>query len=364
MKYNLKKICLITPSLERGGFERVLTLIANHADDIGIKVKIICLIKNKIEYTLNDNIIIDSPKKPYKGGLIEKIRIIKYLIKTLRKESPDTILSFSEVFNPLSIISAKLAGCKIFISDRSSPEKKLSIQTRFLQKILYPLSDGIIAQTEQSKKKAKSKKYNRNIKVIANPLRSIDDSIKKKYNNIVISMGKLIPSKNFSDLIDIFIEADPNKKWQLIILGDGPERKNLEKKIKDLKEENRIKLVGSVKNVDYYFSLSSIFSFTSLSEGFPNALSEAIAFPLASIAYNCSAGPADIIKDGENGYLIPLLNKDIYVEKLSKLMESVNLNKKMISNYQEYRNKYSKNKICQEYIDYILAPSLKNNFNK
>ncbi|MFV9472839.1 glycosyltransferase [Advenella sp. RU8] len=354
MKHVSKKICLITPSLQMGGMERVLSLIANHADNIGLRVTIICLISNEVAYPLNNNINIISPKNPYKGGILEKIRMIKYLVKTLRKESPHTVLSFSEVFNPLSIIGSKLSSCKVFISDRSSPQKKLPIQTRFFQKILYPLSNGLISQTQQAKDIAKKKKYNSNITVIPNPLRTIDDSLEKKYNNVIISMGRLIPSKNFSELIDIFLQADKNRDWELIILGEGPEREILEKKIKLLGEEKRIRLIGAVKNIDYYFSLGSIFAFTSISEGFPNALSEAVAFPLASIAYDCSAGPADIIQDGENGFLIPLQEKEIYVKKLSKLMQSKDLINKMKKEYLNFREKYSKEKICHQYIEFII----------
>src|SRR5690606_34065756 len=118
--------------------------------------------------------------------------------------------------------------------------------------------------------------YNKKISVIPNPLREINDFYNKTYPKVVISMGRLIPSKNFIELIQIFDDSDCNKEWSLVILGEGPERENIENEIRRLSLEDRVELVGAVSDVDRYFSNASIFAFTSLSEGFPNALSEAI----------------------------------------------------------------------------------------
>jgi GalNAc-alpha-(1->4)-GalNAc-alpha-(1->3)-diNAcBac-PP-undecaprenol alpha-1,4-N-acetyl-D-galactosaminyltransferase len=69
--------------------------------------------------------------------------------------------------------------------------------------------------------------------------------------------------------------------------------------------------------------------FASLSEGFPNALAEAMSFSLPSIAYNCIAGPSDLIEDGVNGYLVPLNNKIEYKEKFEALLSDKELRTKM-----------------------------------
>lgn len=348
------KICLVTPSLALGGMERVLSLLANYANKKGNLVFIICLIENKIEYPLDENIKVYSPDFKYKKGLINKLDTLFFLYKTLRYIRPRSVLCFSEVFNPLAIIAAKLARLPVYISDRSNPYKVFNKSVRLFRKLTYPFANGMIAQTELSKKVATEMNYNKNIIVIPNPLRSIDDTISKRYRKQVISMGRLIPTKNFEELIEIFASI-PKPEWELIIIGDGEVKERLNQKKSELGVENRVHLIGAVKDVDAYFAEASIFAFTSLSEGFPNALSEAMAFPLASIAYDCPAGPKDIIRNNYNGILIPMGEKELFRTKLSMLMDNfemrVSLQKKALLN----RSLFSIELISEKYLNFILS---------
>src|SRR5690606_462686 len=165
------------------------------------------------------------------------------------KISPDAVLGFSEVFNPMTIFCARILGYRIIISDRSSPHRERALQTRVLQRLIYPLADGMIAQTQASKKNERAKNYKKKIIVIPNPLREINDFYNKTYPKVVISMGRLIPSKNFIELIQIFDDSDCNKEWSLVILGEGPERENIENEIRRLSLEDRVELVGAVSDV-------------------------------------------------------------------------------------------------------------------
>ncbi len=116
-------------------------------------------------------------------------------------------------------------------------------------------------------------------------------------------MGRFISSKQQSLLINIFDTIDDNN-WKLIFLGDGPKLQELKSKAKTKKSFGRIIFEGNVSNVDEYYAKSKIFAFTSNSEGFPNALAEAMSAGCACISFDCIAGPSDLIKDEINGYLI------------------------------------------------------------
>lgn len=348
-----EKICFVTPSLEIGGMQRVINIVANYAVKRNYTVTIICLFKTGIEYDFLPDIQIIEPDFPYKKGLKNKIFTFNFLYKKLQQLGPDCVLSFSEVFNPLAIVASKLLGLRVYISDRSNPYKALRLSIQFLRKLTYPLAHGMIAQTKLAKEVALKRGYNKNIAVIPNPLRKINDQIKKEYKNRIISVGRLVETKKFDDLIDIFISVENNDDWELWILGEGPEKENLQRKISALNVDHKVKLLGAVKNVDKYFAQASIFAFTSISEGFPNALTEAIAFPLASIAYDCPAGPNDIIENGENGFLIPLNNKKLFKKKLNKLMASEKLRHELVGNYTHYKEKYLQDKIVESYLAFI-----------
>lgn len=351
---NKRKICFITPSLRAGGMERVLSLLSNFAVSRGYSVFIILLINNKIEYQLNPSVKIYFPQKVYKKGLKNKLYTLYYLCKTLKDINPYTTLCFSEVFNPLAIVASRLVRKPIYISDRSNPYKKLRLSIKLFRRFTYPLADGIIAQTLKSKEYSHSKRYNKNIITIPNPLKQINDSYHKKYEKRIVSAGRLVKSKNFSELIDIFNSIRDKGGWELIILGEGPERSNLQSKIEALGLCDSIKLVGLVEDVDYYYSCSSIFAFTSLSEGFPNALSEAMAFPLSCIAYDCPVGPSDIIQTNINGLLIPIHDKLEYIYQLQKLMQSTATQKRYRESAKLNRSLFSNEKISNSYLDFIL----------
>lgn len=350
-----KTICLIIPSLERGGMERVVSLISNYCAEEKHNVYIICLLRDNRAYRINDDIVVIAPKQLYRGGVIAKLKIAIKLISDLKQINPAAVIAFSEVFNPLSIVCCKIANVPVYISDRSNPKAKFSFLTEKLRKLTYPIADGIVAQTEISKEIALKKKFNNNITVIANPLKDFSEKSNKEKEKIIVSVGRLIKSKNFSELIDIFLKADSEKEWKLLILGEGPEREFLQQKINSNKATNRIELMGAVENVDDYLSKASIFAFTSTSEGFPNALSEAIGYPLPCIAYDCYAGPSDLIKDNENGFLIPLNNSDIFEKKLKKLMINPSLRHSLTKDYKDHRKKYHCNTISKNYLSFVLS---------
>lgn len=350
-----KKLCFIVPTLAMGGMERVVSLLSNYAVETGHDVYIICLMKNITAYEIDDRVNVLNPSFDYHGGAVHKLKVLHYLIRSLKVIKPDVVLAFSEVFNPISILAARLAKTTIYITDRSSPTVKLRLSVTLLRKLTYPLAKGMISQTEAAKNIALQKGYNRNITVIPNPLRPIDDSLNRENKKIIISVGRLIPTKNFKELIDIFYETNPDETWKLWILGDGPDKHILQNQISHLELNDRVTLFGAVKNVDAYLSKASIFAFTSTSEGFPNVLSEALAFPLPCIAYDCPAGPADLILHGENGFLIPLHDKSEFKEKLKQLMLDQTLRRKLVIDYQKHRDKFYLNNIAQQYIYFLLS---------
>lgn len=352
-----KKVCFVTPSLEKGGMERVLVELANYGVNKGLKVHIITLLSNKeIAYPLDTEVNYIQPPFEYKKDLFFKVKVFFYLLKTLKYLKPDACLSFSETFNPLSILASRFVGYPIFISDRSNPLKTVSFLKRLIKNTLYPLATGVIAQTNFAKEIFSNKKLNKNIITVPNPLRdvAVKDLKMEPSNNIIVSVGRLIPSKNFSQLIDIFSKTN-YFDWELWIIGEGGDRTNLINKIKVLGLENHVKLKGQVNDVDKYLCQASIFAFTSLSEGFPNALSEAMAIPLACIAFNCPAGPEDIIIDNQNGYLVPLDKEDLYIEKLQLLMDDKTLRDRFARHAFRNRERFSPDLTSEKYFKFILS---------
>ena len=93
--------------------------------------------------------------------------------------------------------------------------------------------------------------------------------------------------------------------------------------------EESVSFPGNVVDVDKFILGSEIFAFTSVSEGFPNVLLEAMNGGLACVSYDCVAGPSELIEDGENGYLVPVGHKEVFSERLLNLMKDSNCRSSM-----------------------------------
>lgn len=349
----MKKICIVTPGLKRGGMERVISELSNYMVKENYEVTVISLLRCEIGYHFDEKIKIIFPTYEYKQNVSFKFKVIKFLYAEIKSRNPDVVVGFSEIFNPLTIIASRLNKKKVFVSDRSNPMRKQNFINRNLRKLTYPFANGIIAQTERAKQLFAKRSYNENIKVIANPLKEIKNNNLNAHLKGIVHVGSLIKRKNQSELIRIFKKLN-KKDWMLYLVGEGPERSNLESLIKELKLENQVCLIGEIDNVDLWLEKGSIFSFVSLAEGFPNALSEAMAFPLASIAYDCPTGIKELINDEENGFVIPLHDFDQYKRKLGLLMNDEGLRLKFMRNSIQIREKYTVQNIGNEFLSFII----------
>lgn len=315
----------------------------------------------EVFYSLPENIRLHKPDWPFDNDkrFWHTIKTLLYLRKTVKKINPDRILSYGEYWNSFVLLALKGLHYPVYVSDRCKPDKFLGKLHERLRNWLYPAAAGIIAQTSVAKSVYLEKGLNKNIKVIGNPIRDIqNDSDTVEKENIVLTVGRLINTKHHDRLIDIFNQADA-EGWKLIIIGgnaikqDGMGR--LRKKIDELNLNSKVILTGTISNVEEYYLKSKIFAFTSSSEGFPNVIGEAMSAGLPVVTYNCVAGPADMVKDGENGYLVDLFDDVTFDERLRKLMNDENLREKMGKKSRETIQKFSVDTVGKEYFRFITG---------
>ena len=357
------KITCIIHSLSIGGMERVMSILLNNfAQQKNTEISVLLIGRyRKVEFELHENIKVFKPSFTFDNTKrnISTLKTLSFIRKTIKSIQPDCILSFGEIWNNLVLLSLRGLDFPVYISDRSQPDKNLGKLHNFLRNLLYPKAIGYIAQTSSAAEIAKSKHWNKNISIIGNPARDLNLP-KVKQENIVLSVGRLIPTKNIDKLIQVYSEID-NASWQLEIIGGNAKKTNLlntyKKRVKDLDKTSQIKLLGEQKNIEEYLAKSKIFAFMSTSEGFPNALAEAMFAGCACIAYDCIAGPSDMIDDGVNGFLIPVGNQELYQKKLELLMTDQSLREKFGKNAQEKMKQFDADKIAKRFYD-VLTENL------
>ncbi|MFZ4455595.1 MAG: glycosyltransferase family 4 protein [Bacteroidales bacterium] len=354
------KICLVIPSLLPGGMERVMSELATYFSQTGSEVHLVLYgLKPSVFYFISSNIEVHIPNWAFDNAkrTWHTIKRMAYLRKEVKTIHPDVVLSFGEYWNNFGLLSLWGLNTPIFVSDRCQPDKSLGKLHDSMRKYLYPTAKGVVAQTSIAKEIYYKQSLNKNIRVIGNPIRSIDStSCINSREKIVLSVGRLIESKHHDMLIDIFLQINL-PEWKLVIVGGDALKENgysrLMRKIVESGAEDRVVLTGNISNVDEYYLKSSIFAFTSSSEGFPNAIGEAMSAELSVVAFDCIAGPSDMIEDGKNGFLVPLFEKELFAQRLKFLMENGDMRMEMGKYAQSSMSRFTVEKIGREFYQFM-----------
>ncbi len=359
------KLCLVIPSLQAGGMERVMSELAAYFCTLKhLEVHLVIYGKNcEIFYSLPPDIIIHKPGFAFNDRLrfLFTIRRMLYLRREIRRISPDSILSFGEVWNSFVLLALAGLPFKIYISDRCSPARTYGTLHTFLRKILYPRATGIIAQTVKARELYSTQFRHKNITVIGNPIKEFDPGSISEKENIVLMVGRLILSKNQDKLIELFLRIGM-PDWRLVLVGYDHLKQNttetLQKIIADNNAEDRIILAGKQENVSSFYRRSRIFAFPSSSEGFPNAIGEAMSAGLPVVAFDCIAGPSEMIKDNWNGFLVPVNDFALFQNRLESLMKDNDLRELFGKRAIHDVKAFSADIICRRYYSFILDKTL------
>ncbi|WP_374329190.1 glycosyltransferase [Soonwooa sp.] len=198
------------------------------------------------------------------------------------------------------------------------------------------------------------KQINPNSFLIANligqPFESFDSEKIETKKNDLIFVGRLDSDKNVLETLEVLKNVDL-KNFKFKIIGDGPSKSKLKKYIEGNNNlKNKVEILGT-KNLDKIFlalSFSKVFLFTSKTEAFGMVLVEAMMTANALISYDCKYGPSDIVNQ-QNGYLIPMDDKEMFAEKLQYLIDNPHVLEEL--NKSSYREsaKWRKDKIIQQW---------------
>jgi GalNAc-alpha-(1->4)-GalNAc-alpha-(1->3)-diNAcBac-PP-undecaprenol alpha-1,4-N-acetyl-D-galactosaminyltransferase len=320
-------VTLINPSMSQGGTQRVISELANQWAFDGYDVTLILFMGSDIFYELDPRINVIDLGFSY-SSVVDKFTneflMLFKLRRILKKSKSKFILSFVTQFNIIVILSCMFTKLRVFVSDRTTPMKKLPFIHGLLRKFVYRYCAGFIAQTSLAKELIEKEIPSINAKVIPNPVKSIklDKSIKKE--NIILNVGRLTSTKGQKFLIEALANIN-NKDWKAVFVGSGPDYDYLRSYAIELNVQEQVQFEGACNNIDEILQRSRIFAFPSLTEGFPNALAEALSAGLACVSFDCETGPSDLINDGFNGYLVPVNRVDLFTERLNKLINDQDL---------------------------------------
>lgn len=360
-----KKIAFVIGSFNPGGAERVISNLSNGLID-KYEIVIITFVKGTSFYPLDERIkhlaCYDTIKPNITNSIYTSLKLnynlTRRLHQIIKEESIDIVLAFITEANILAIIASKIYGIPCIISERNNPlEGNISKFWQVLKKLVYPLADHLVLQTQGVKALFERKIKSTKISILPNPIaselsKSRDNFTKKE--NLVLTVGRLDKNKNQHILIRAFSSIDVHN-WKLLIIGEGDKKQELTELIYLLNLKDKVEIISKIKHIDFYYNKASIFVSTSITEGFPNALLEAMHFGLPCISTDCNFGPSDLINNGVNGFLIPVDQESSLKERLSQLMNDANLRQKFSNRAKLTTESYQSEKVIVQWEELISS---------
>lgn len=331
-----------------GGIQRVTAIKANALAEIEGNIVYVVVTdnweKHQLVQRLSDkvnfiNLSINYYADDYKSGfhrLVSNLRVFRHfkrLQKVISEIDPDILVSVGQSEKYI-IPFLRTKAVRIreihFNSNYRQYTYKSKITVNILQYVDFhlfsKLYDKYVLLTEEDK----NLNFHSDDKFIYmyNPSTfQVKDCIDcTKREHYVMAVGRLSRQKNFQSLLRAWaIVTKSVKDWKLVILGEGPERKNLESLVGSLGINESVLLKGYSNEVDKELEHASIFVLSSIYEGFALVILEAMSKGLPVVSYTCPYGPKDIINDGQNGFLVPLNDEKMLAERIIRLVNNPEL---------------------------------------
>ena len=319
------KMALIISNLGQGGAERVLSLLANYFCEKN-DVTIIKLDNAPSFYEISPKIrVIDANLGVGDMGIIgnfkKRFGKIFAIRKLFKSQNFDIIISFLDNTNVLSLIANFGLKTPLIISEHTNHTFLKARIWRVLKRIFYPRASGLSVLTRFD---YDFYTYVKNREIMPNPAFSslIDEqNLKKMCQNkrdLILAVGRLEPFKGFDALIRAISLIPPQslKNYEIIIAGDGRERKNLE-------------------NLAHNLGVKVQFA------GFCNILAESIFFDTARISTDCIAGPRDLITHEKDGILCAVDDEKEIAKAINLLINDENCRLNLVKNANLRRDELS-----------------------
>lgn len=333
------KLLFITNGInEAGGLERVLAIKASYfAEKLGYEVHIITLEIPKPFYSFSDKVIFHNIK--FNGNPLNYIlSYVKGIKNIIRKFQPDIISICDDGLKAfllpiflgknIPLIYERHASKAIEMNQDFSFFKKSLVRLKWnVMSVLAKKFDAFVVLTNGNIKEWKNLN---NLHVIPNPVSFYPSTSSNLNSKRVIAIGRHDYQKGYDLLLKVWAEVTKEVfDWHLEIYGKIKPELGLMELATQLGIEQNVHFYSPTENIDDKLLQSSIFVLSSRSEGFGMVLVEAMACGLPCISFDCPSGPADIINNGNDGFLIANGDVIAMANSLKKLMNNDDLRKKM-----------------------------------
>ena len=331
-------VAIFITYLHGGGVERVLVNLARGFVEQGLSVDLVLVKAEGVFLSL-------IPPEVRVVNLEGKrlISSLPNLVHYLQQNKPTALLSTMQDINLVALWSRRLAGVStrvvVSVHNTVSQESQNSTQFKrrfapYLARWFYPWADAIVTVSQGAAEDLVLLGLSsERIKVIYNPV--VTPELFEKANQpvdhpwfdpgsppVILGVGRLEKQKDFPTLIRSFAQVQQQRPARLMILGEGKERPYLEALVQELGLGENVSLPGFVSNPYAYMARAAVFVLSSLFEGLPTVLIEAMAGGTKVVSTDCESGPAEILSNGQYGKLVAVGDIKGLAEAIISTLES------------------------------------------
>ena len=352
------KISFLIHTLNAGGAERTVVNLGTEFKKMGHVVDIVTYNKG-IFYDTGDikveNILLKNGKRKSRFKVINVFRKIINYRKYITKTNPDIIIC---LLYP-SILYTLFISKRILVigSERSSPKHLKNIIKRIVRFFLFLSVDGMIFQTERARSYYSKMIYSKGI-VIPNSVGNLNIDHANKHvsnkENKIVAVGSFKPEKDYFTLIKAFkLVTKAYPEVILEIYGEGPLRPKIELLIRQLDLTNNVFLMGKHRDAILKIKSARCYVLSSISEGMPNSLMEAMAIGLPCVSTDCENGPRELITHGVNGFLAPVGDHKAISDYIIRILDNDELANTLGKNALNINTTNSNSQIANRYLNFI-----------
>jgi len=265
------------------------------------------------------------------------------LVRYLRRARPKALLCDKDRVNRIALWARHIARVPTRVAVRIGTTVSVQLATRspwvrwwqlFSMRRFYPWADAVIFPSDGAASDFAALTGFSPKRLHAIPNAVVDPELSRlsqeapehpwlagKGPPLILGAGELCARKDFATLIRAFARGQARRPSRLMILGEGRQRRNLEGLAQALGVGDKVALPGFVTNPYAYMARAMVFVLSSLWEGSPNVVVEAMAVGTPVVCTDCPSGPREILKGGTYGPLVSVGNYEALARAIEETLE-------------------------------------------
>ncbi len=358
------RVLLFIHSLHGGGAERVAADLSAYWAGMGREVMVVTQASAEGDvYALHPKVRREVLHTAGEGGglrgiwsNVQRVRALRRVVKSFR---PDIVLGMMTTASVLSVLACAGLSCRVIATEHTHPPSQtLSGFWQRLRRLTYPRAASVVALTHGTADWLAQHVPGSKLAVIPNPVHfplpraePILAPVSGDGRKRLLAVGRLHADKGFDLLIQAYARlAASHPDWDLVILGEGEERRALQAQVDEAGLESRVFMPGRAGNVGDWYESADLYVLTSRFEGLSNTLLESMASGLAAVSFDCDTGPREIVREGVDGVLVrPNGDVPALCKALDAVMSNEAERQRMAQAATDVRDRFSAARVLQKW---------------